>query len=171
MLSIRARDIMTRDIVTVHKSSTVDEALQLMADHKISGLPVVDTDGNLEGVITESDLLLKGQLGHSTPGGAKLEGLFAPQLDGIAEAYRRSKAALVEEAMTKRVLTFQEESLVVDIARAMIEFAVNRVPITRGRKVVGVVSRGDIVKALAKESAALNGHSPNDLKKGRVYEL
>jgi CBS domain-containing protein len=170
MLSLRASDIMTRDVITIHANSTVDEALRLMANHKVSGLPVVDTDGCLKGIITESDLLLKGQLAMSVGGGTP-NGLFAPQEDGVAEAYRRSKAHLVEEAMTRRVLTFREESYVSDIARAMIEQAVNRVPIVSDCKVVGIVSRRDVVKALAKESHALGGHDPDELKNGRVFEL
>lgn len=170
MLSLRALDIMTRDVITIHSQSTVDEALRLMASHKVSGLPVVDTDGCIKGIITESDLLLKGQFAMST-GRRKPEGLFAPQMDGVAEAYRRSKAHLVEDAMTRRVLTFGEESYVSDIARAMIEQAVNRVPIVRDCKVVGIVSRRDVVKALAKESEALGGRDPDELKNGKVFEL
>ncbi len=161
---------MTRDVITVHGSSTIDEALRLMANHKVSGLPVVDTEGCLKGVITESDVLLKGQAGTAF-GPSDTEGLFAPKMDGVAEAYRRSKASLVEEAMTRRVLTFGEESYVADIARAMIEHAVNRVPIVRDCKVVGIISRRDIVKALAKESRALGGRDPDELKTGRVFEL
>jgi CBS domain-containing protein len=161
---------MTRDVITVHGNSTVDEALRLMANHKVSGLPVVDVDGCLKGIITESDLLLKGQFA-TTAGRSRPEGLFAPQVDGVAEAYRRSKARLVEDAMTRRVLAFGEESFVADIARAMIEHAVNRVPIVQDCKVVGIVSRRDVVKALAKEAHALGGRDPDELKNGRVFEL
>lgn len=170
MISLRAADIMTRDVISVHKNSTVDEAMRLMAHHGVSGLPVVDTNGCIQGVISESDVLLKGQM-QPTAGLAEPKGMFTPSADGVGEAYRRAKAELVEDAMTRKVLAFQEESLVVDIARAMVEHAVNRVPIVSECKVVGIVSRRDIVKALARESAALNGHSPNEIKTGRVFEL
>jgi CBS domain-containing protein len=170
MISSRAADIMTRDVITVHGSSTVDEAMRLMARHGVSGLPVVDTDGCIQGIITESDVLLKGQRAAS-PHRTDSEGLFEPKADGVAEAYRRSRAHLVEDAMTRRVLAFSEESYVSDIARAMIEHAVNRVPIVRDCKVVGIVSRRDVVKALAKESHALDGRDPDEVKHGRVFEL
>lgn len=170
MLSLCARDIMTRDVVTIHKNATVDSALRLMARHNVSGLPVVDTDGCLQGMITESDVLLKGQ--SQAPQREKTpNGIFTPAPDGVVEAYRRAKSELVEEAMTRRVVVFQEESRVVDIARAMIEHAINRVPIVRDCKVVGIVSRGDVVRALAGESEALGGRDPQDLQPARVIEL
>jgi CBS domain-containing protein len=161
---------MTRDIVAIHKDDTIDEALAKMADNKVSGLPVLDVDGCLQGIITESDVLLKGQY-LSSDEYARPNSLFAPRPGGVKEAQRRAQAELVEDAMTKRVLTFMEDSLVVDIARAMIEHAVNRVPIVDGCKVVGIISRRDVVKALAKESKALSNYAEDDLKTGKILEL
>ncbi|MCE5323044.1 CBS domain-containing protein [bacterium] len=169
MLNLTAKDIMTRDVVTVHKGSSIEEALRLMACNNISGLPVVDADGDLQGIITESDLLLKGQI--SLPDAvAHKNSLFAPHPDGVEEAYRRSQARLVEDAMTKRVLTFLEDSIVSDIAREMIEHAVNRVPILRGRRVVGIISRKDIIQALAKASNGFD-ECPGKSHKGQLIEL
>jgi CBS domain-containing protein len=169
MLNLTAKDIMTRDVITIHKGSSVEEALRLMACNNISGLPVVDADGYLQGIITESDLLLKGQI--SLPDAvAHKNALFAPHPDGVEEAYRRSHAKLVEEAMTRKVLTFMEESIVSDIAREMIEHAVNRVPILCDRKVVGIVSRKDIIQALAKESNGFDD-CPGKSQRGQLIEL
>lgn len=170
MLSLCARDIMTRDVVTIRKGATTEEALKKMAENRVSGLPVVDTDNCLEGIITESDVILKGQF---TPSETQVHpnGLFTPMPDGLEEAYRRAQATLVEDAMTRKVLAFSEDSLVADIARGMIEHAVNRVPIVRDRMVVGIVSRRDVVKALAEETGALGEYDHNDLKTGRVIEL
>lgn len=153
MLSLTAKDIMTREVVTIRKGSSIDEALRKMADHSVSGLPVVDVEDKLVGIITESDVLLMGQgMAPGEPVG--LNAIFRPHAEGLEEAYRRARAQLVEEAMTRKVLVFSEDSLVVDIARAMMEHAVNRVPILRDREVVGIVSRRDVVKALAR---AANG--------------
>ncbi|MEN6358399.1 MAG: CBS domain-containing protein [Armatimonadota bacterium] len=169
MLNLTAKDIMTRDVITVRKGSSIEEALRLMACNNISGLPVVDSDGHLQGIITESDLLLKGQI--SLPDAvAYKNSLFAPHPDGVEEAYRRSQAKLVEDAMTRKVLTFMEDSIVSDIAREMIEHAVNRVPILRERKVVGIVSRKDIIQALAKESNGFDA-CPGKPRKGQLIEL
>ncbi len=171
MLTLSARDIMTRDVVTTHKGSSIGEALNKMANSKVSGLPVVDGDNCLQGIITESDVLLKGQAAlcdqHAQP-----NGLFTPHPDGIDEAYRRAQAELVEDAMTRKVLTFMEDALVVDIARAMIEHAVNRVPIVNdGCRVVGIVSRRDVVKALAREAEALGDYDACNVRSGKLIEL
>lgn len=163
MLSLTAKDIMTRDVITVHKGSSIDEALRLMACNNVSGLPVIEADNRLVGIITESDVLLKGQ--YTPP--SKLSasaGIFAPQMEGVDEAYRRAQSTLVEEAMTQKVLTYMEDSLVVDIARAMIEHAINRVPIVRDGQLVGIVSRLDVVKALAE--AVTNGDVCGDAGNG-----
>jgi len=170
MLSLCAQDIMTRDVVTVKKGASVEEALRLMANHKVSGLPVVDVDGCLQGIITESDLLLKGQIVPLDQRATK-NGLFGSAPDGVDEAFRRAQSELVEGAMTRRVLAFAEESLVVDIAREMIEHAVNRVPIVRDCRVVGIVSRRDVIKALAREANEIKGTSAGEIRTGRVFEL
>lgn len=169
MLSLTAQDVMTRKVITIHKGSSVEEALRLMACNNVSGLPVVDADGYLQGIITESDLLLKGQIALPDAVAHK-NSLFAPHPDGVEEAYRRSHAKLVEDAMTTKVLTFIETSLLADIAREMIEHAVNRVPILRDRKVVGIVSRKDIIYALAKESNGFDECSSKS-RKGQLIEL
>ncbi|MHB9036457.1 MAG: CBS domain-containing protein [Armatimonadota bacterium] len=169
MLSLSAKDIMTHDVVTIRKGSSVDEALRLMACNNISGLPVVDSEGYLVGIITESDLLLKGQI--SLPDAqAHSNGIFAPHPDGVEEAYRRSHETLVEDAMTRKVLAFMEDSIASDIAREMIEHAVNRVPIIKDRKVVGIVSRRDIILALAKEANGMED-CPGKPRRGQLIEL
>jgi CBS domain-containing protein len=172
MLNLVAKDIMTRNVVTIRKGSSVEEALRLMACHNVSGLPVVDSEGCLQGIITESDVLLRGQVALSDKHAVR-NSLFVPHPDGIAEAYRRAQSVLVEEAMTRKVLSFMEESLVVDIAREMIEHAVNRVPIVSGCKVVGIVSRKDVVAALAREANGENlcGGGENEVRTGRLIEL
>ncbi len=170
MLAIAAKDIMTREVVTVRKGTSVDEVLRIMACSGISGLPVVDVDGNLEGIITESDILLKGQLAPSAEDNYKIPiGFYSTDPEGMGEAYRKAQAQVVEEAMTRRVLTFAEDSLVVDIARAMVENAINRVPVVDGRKVVGIISRKDVVRALAKESSPNGGC--DDVKSGCYLDL
>lgn len=161
---------MTREVATIRKGASIEEALRVMAECEVSGLPVIDPDGCLEGIITESDVLLKGQA-DPTDKRAKSNSIFAPRPDGLDEAYRRAGAALVEDAMTRRVLTFMEESLVVDIARAMMEHAVNRVPIVRDCKVVGIVSRKDIVKAMAKAANGIADRDESEIRSGKLIEL
>lgn len=168
MLDFSAKDIMTRDVVTVRRGTSIEEALRLMAENHVSGLPVVDPDGCVEGIITESDLLLKGQVRvqHSTN---KLAGRRGVPDDVVEDMYRRARAECVGDAMTTDVITFGEDSAVADIARVMVEHNVNRVPILRDCKVVGIVSRKDIVKAMA---AMVNGPTlDGEAKKRKAIEI
>lgn len=148
MLQMEAWQIMNRDVVTVKKGASVEEALKLMTKHHVSGLPVVDADGYIVGIITESDLLLKDQapvLDKPRP----IKGHQPVPEEVLEKAYKKARAELVEDAMTKDVIAFSEDSLVADIARVMVELGINRVPIIRDRKVVGIISRMDIIKAMA----------------------
>lgn len=169
MLGLSARDIMTREVITVRKGASIEEALRLMADKDVSGLIVVDPDGQLEGIITEKDVLLKGQAPVETP---KL-GLYGPWMlpdEVIAEMYRRSRSTTVEQAMTRQVVAYAEDSAVTDIARAMMEHNINRVPIVADKKVIGIVSRGDIVKAM---SCMISGcvYEPDEPRERKAIEL
>lgn len=148
MLALKAKDIMTRDVVSIKKGSSVEQAIKLLAQHRVSGLPVVDVDGRVVGIVTENDLLLKDQIQVPYPRMA-LYGWYVVPDDLVADAYRKARGVLVEDAMTKKVLTFDEESDVADIVRAMIEHKINRVPITKAGKLVGIVSRADIIRAMA----------------------
>lgn len=139
---------MTRDVATIHKGASIEQALRLMAARHVSGLPVVDVDGGLVGMISERDVLLRGQ-GEVAGSPATLPGVPSPEHDPVSEAYRKARAVTVEDAMTRDVVAYEEESSVADIARKLIERNINRVPIVRGRKVVGIVSRGDIIKSMA----------------------
>ena len=167
MLALRAKDIMTREIVTIRKGASIEEALRLMAENHVSGLPVVDADGCIEGIITESDVLLKGQVRVAPPSVDLLSRQAVPD-EIVEDMYRRARGHRVEDAMTRRVITFSEDSAVTDIARVMIEQNINRVPILHDCHVVGIVSRRDIVRAMA---AAVNNPAPTDGEEPRVIEL
>jgi len=115
-----ARDIMSTNVVTVSPSMTVKELATLLAEKRISGVPVVDHEGNLVGVVSEADILS-----------------------------RRRGEETVRALMTSDVIAVGETESVNEIAMLLSLKRINRVPVLRDRKVVGVVSRTDIVKAMA----------------------
>jgi CBS domain-containing protein len=135
-------------VVSIKKGASVEQAVKLMAEKHVSGLPVVDVDNRVIGIITENDVLLKDQAPVPHPRMA-LYGWYVVPDELIAEAYRKARGVLVEDAMTKKVTAFDEESAVSDIARVMVEKGINRVPITKNGKLAGIVSRADIVRAMA----------------------
>jgi CBS domain-containing protein len=147
-LSLKAKDIMTRDVVTVSPEARIEEAIHLMAEKHVSGLPVVDGEGRVVGIITENDVLLKDEIPIQAPRIA-LFGWYVVPDELSARAYREARGVLVQDAMTRKVVSFDEEAEVADIARAMVDRKINRVPIMRDGRLVGVVSRADIVRAMA----------------------
>jgi CBS domain-containing protein len=144
-----AREIMTKDVVTVKIDTTVPEVARLMATKGISGVPVLDDTDCLVGMVTENDLLLRH--GHpKSPPRLALFGLWVVPDEAVETAYKSARpAAVAEDVMTRHVVTFAEDDDVDDIAEAMVRKDINRVPIMRDCKLVGIVSRADILKAIA----------------------
>jgi len=120
----KVEDVMVRDVLSVLPSTPIYEAMKLILKHRISGLPVVDFDNNLVGIITEKDMLVL---------------LMEKAID---------ENQSVDEFMTKEVKSFRKEDNILDICEFFIERPIRRVPIVDGRKLVGIVSRSDIVKLI-----------------------
>ena len=115
---MRARDIMTQDVLTIGPEASIHDAARLLSGYNISGVPVVDSTGRMVGIVTSADLLSK-------------------------------EGATVAEIMTVRVTTAQEDTPVEAIAQALTSSHYKRLPIVRGERVVGIVSRSDIVRMMA----------------------
>jgi len=158
---------MSRPVITVRKGTSVEEAVRLMADYHISGLPVVDVDDRLVGVVSEKDLLLRGMPPES-PGPSALPFTERAGRDPLADTERRSRAATVGEAMTAKVVAFEETSSVADIARSMVKHNINRVPILRDGKVVGIISRGDVIRSMAAMQFEEDDTADVDLSRPRL---
>jgi CBS domain-containing protein len=116
-----ARDIMTRKVCTIQPEASAQEAAQLLDQMRISGLPVVDEDGKIIGIVTEADIISK----------VNREGL------------------LVANIMSQEVIFVDEETLVSEIAMLLTDRKIKRVPVVNDGKLVGIVSRADIVHAVA----------------------
>lgn len=147
-----ASDIMTTDVVTVTTGTSVEEAAQIMSEHEISGLPVVDEEGKLAGILSERDLIIKDKKLHFPDYINVLGGIF--YLDSykkFKEEFRKYIALNVEEMMTEDVITIEPGDTVEEIATLMVEEDINRVPVVKEGKVVGIVTRGNLLKDIARE--------------------
>jgi CBS domain-containing protein len=143
---MKAADLMTRDIVTVGPETPLADAIRLMLEHRVSGLPVVDGDGQLVGLLTEGDLLHRAETGTDTVRLGWLKALLAR--GRMAERYVHTHGRRVRDAMTQDVLTVGEASSLDDVIRIMESRHVRRVPVVEGKRLVGIVSRSDLVRAL-----------------------
>ncbi|MDQ7820382.1 MAG: CBS domain-containing protein [Armatimonadota bacterium] len=149
-----ARDIMTSPVVTVRPTTPVREAVALMLEHRISGLPVVNEVGELVGIVTEADLLPKELVPRPQP---PVVDWIGPSLwvERWLSAYRKAEGRTVGEVMTHHVITATEDTPVREIAARMMRHQINRVPIVRGRRVVGIVTRADILRVFLRSDQAL----------------
>jgi CBS domain-containing protein len=144
---MKAGDIMTRRVVSVVPEATVLEAIRLMLQNHISGLPVIDASGKLVGVVTEGDFLRRAETGTQTKRSRWLELLVGPRK--LAEDYVQSHARTVAEVMTPDPVTVTEDTALEDVVRVMERHRIKRLPVVRGKAVIGIVSRANLMHALA----------------------
>lgn len=144
---MRAMDVMTSNVITVSEDSSVQAAAKLMAEHGISALPVVDRDNRVTGIVSEGDLLHRAETGTEWRRSWWLE--MMASTNRLAEDYIKSHGGRVSDVMTREVLSVTEETAVADIAVLLETNRIKRVPVLREGKLVGIVSRANLVRALA----------------------
>lgn len=145
---MRAHQIMTRRVITVKPGTTVLEAAKAMLRHHISGLPVTDDDGKLVGMVSEADFLRRSEIGTRRPRIRWLDWLIGP--GKAAVEYVREHGRKIGEIMTQEGLCTATEDMELEpLVRLMQRQNVKRLPVVRENKVVGIVTRSDLVRALA----------------------
>ena len=168
---MKARDVMTRHVITIAPDASVLEALRLMLQYNISGLPVVDCSGSVLGIVTEGDFLRRAEIGTERKRPRWLEFLFGS--GPLARDYVRSHARRVHEVMTHDVETVTEEAQLGDIVTLMEKYRIKRVPVVRDGRVVGIVSRANLLRALAGVAAEIPPSPQSDeaIREGVLAEL
>lgn len=146
---MQASDIMTPDVVSIISTATVFEAADLMAKHHVSGLPVVDETGNLVGLISEGDLLHRVETGTGKPQRSWLaEFLYSTRK--LAAEYLKEHAVKVSDIMTENVISVPPATPLAEVADLLERHRIKRVPVVADGKVLGIVSRSNLVAALAR---------------------
>ncbi|HEU0154880.1 MAG TPA: CBS domain-containing protein [Stellaceae bacterium] len=144
---MRAMDVMTSEVVTIDAEAAVQAAARLMADRGISALPVVDRENRVIGMVSEGDLLHRAETGTERRRAWWLDRLAAT--DELAGEYIKSHGGQVKDVMTRDVISVVDTTPVADIAVLLETNRIKRVPVLRDGKLVGVVSRANLVRALA----------------------
>jgi CBS domain-containing protein len=144
---MKAADIMTGRVISVAPDASILECARLMLQHRVSGLPAIDPAGNLVGVVTEGDFLRRVEAGTERKRPRWLEFIAGP--GRLANEYVHSHGRKVAEVMTEKPVTINEDTPVEEVVRLMEERRIKRLPVMRGTKVVGIVSRANLLHALA----------------------
>lgn len=148
----KVADIMERDVVTVGPDDDVESLIKVLREQELPGVPVTEDDERLIGIVTESDLILRGEDGEvHLPHYIELFGgvVFLEPLQHLEEKIRKAFATKVRDMMTADVETISPDASVEEAARLISRSGHNRLPVTAGDRLVGVVTRVDCLAALS----------------------
>ena len=144
---MRAHQIMTKAVISVTPHTSIEDAARIMLHNHISGLPVLDDDGTLLGIVSESDFLRRSEIGTGRKRPAWLQFFVGP---GRAAAdFVRERGRKIEEVMTTGPITIQEDAPLAEVVRLMETNNVKRLPVVRGEALVGIVTRSNLLQAVA----------------------
>ena len=144
---MRAKDVMVKSVATTTPETTVKELARIMINLRISGVPVLDRDAHLVGIVTEGDLLRRAETGTERRRSRWSE-WFSPN-SRLAAEYIKSHARRVKDIMTGEVVSVAELATLAEIAELMETKRIKRVPVVGDGKIVGIVSRADLLPVLA----------------------
>jgi CBS domain-containing protein len=147
------RDVMTRSVVTVRPETALKEVARLLVEHAISGLPVVGPDGAVLGIVSEADFLIKEQ-GAAAVRRRWMAGLFGDSAE-TRRQFAKVAASTASEAMTSPAITIEADRSPDEAAATMVARRVNRLPVTADGRLVGIVTRADLVRGYVRSDVEL----------------
>lgn len=158
--TLTARDLMTPDVVSVRPDMPVAVLARMLSERHLSAVPVTDAHGHLLGIVSEADLLRR-LAGAEDPQRGWLAQLFSsPSRE--AGRYARTHGRRVSEVMTPGAVTVEEDATAAHIAHLLEEKGIKRVPVLRKGRLVGIVSRADLLRAVLESPSALSGEAETE---------
>lgn len=157
---MEAQDVMTQFVISVGPDDSISKAVRVMLQHEISGVPVLDVEKRLVGMITEGDLLRRAETGTARKRPRWLEFFVGP--GKLADEYVHSHGRKVSEVMTHDPVSVTEETPLEEVVSLMEKRRIKRVPVLRSAKVVGIVSRANLLHALARVAGEVKSTSADD---------
>lgn len=150
---LKAKDIMTTDVITVKPTTTIEDLARTLMEHNISGAPVVNDAGDLISIVTENDLISQNKRLHIPTVMRLFDAFVMLESPGKIEKEIKKMAAItVDDICTKKVITITEDTHVQDIATIMSEKKVHLIPVVEGKKIRGIIGKMDLVKGITKGS-------------------
>jgi CBS domain-containing protein len=174
-LTMKASDVMIKDVITVKPNTKVQEVAEILVTKRISGMPVVDDSRKVVGMISEGDLLRRSPEGlwPKAWGPPPRRGWVRLLIDGdnLDTEYVTQPDRKVGDIMTYDIISAEPETSVSDIAILLMHHRIKRVPIIRNGKLVGLVSRANLIEALARVRRKENDVPPENYAAARMVEL
>jgi len=144
-----ARDIMTTSVITVRPDTSTRELVKILGEHKVNGVPVVDENSRLVGIVTEADIVDQCKKLHIPSFFNFLDGIiFLENPSHLEEQIKKMAGTTVGDIMTRDVRTVVPDTPVQDIATIMAEDHINSIPVMEDEKLVGIVGRWDVVRSM-----------------------
>jgi CBS domain-containing protein len=157
---MRAMDVMTTNVITVGPDTPVQEVAKILSERSISGVPVVDPENRLVGIVSEGDLLHRVETGTERRAQRRRRSWWLDTIgsdEELARDYVKSHGRTVKDVMTREVITASDTTELAEIANLLETKRIKRVPVVRDGKLVGIVSRANLVRALAAVGSQLTG--------------
>lgn len=150
---MKAKDIMTTSVITVYPETKIADAAKVLLEKHLNGLPVIDHDGNLVGIICQSDLIFQQKKIPVPTVFTFLDGLFPlTSYKDMEKEVNKIAAATVKDAMARSPFTVDPDASLEDIATMMVRHNVHTLPVVEGKRVVGVIGKEDVLRTLMPES-------------------
>jgi CBS domain-containing protein len=158
---MRVRELMTEQVLTIGPEAPVKDVARILVDNGISGMPVCDIEGHVLGVISEGDILYK----EHDPRDSHLGGPLGWIIDGTPNyaGYAKAQALTARNSMTSPAITIAPWESAADAARIMCERHVNRLPVVKDERLVGIVTRADLVRAFTRTDAEIERELKQDV--------
>ncbi len=157
---MKAAEVMTREVVTTTPEAPIEEVARLMIRHRVSGVPVLDAGGKLVGLVTEGDLLRRAETGTERRRPRWLELLIAP--GRLAQDYVREHAHKVGDVMTDAVISVRPDTPLAEVVALMESRRIKRLPVLEGGRLVGIISRADLLRALSELLPKVSAEAVSD---------
>ncbi len=147
---MKVKDLMSKKVFTVKKDTTVEEIAHILTENNISGVPVVDDQDKVIGIVTQKDLLYK-EIEPRFPAVVEILGglIFLKGVKHYQEELKKLVAIKAEDLMTKKVVTVSEDDDIEKVAELMVERDINRIPVLKDGKLSGIIGRADVVRYIA----------------------
>jgi CBS-domain-containing membrane protein len=157
---MKAADVMVTNVITIGPDACLRDVAQILLTNRISAVPVVGADGKIVGIVSEGDLMRRVEAGTGRRRPWWLDMLTGREV--LAAEYVKEHSRKVTDVMSRNVVTAAPETSLQDIATLLEKNGIKRVPIVKGGKVVGIVSRANLLQALASLRKQIEAGTPND---------